>query len=71
MQQQLAALGDLEARIAKLGERVDSLNETRQAGQDQQQLLQARIDEIRAAITELRQNQLAINASLESLSVGN
>ena len=38
---------------------------------DTQQLLQARIDEIRAAITELRQNQLAINASLESLSVGN
>ncbi|WP_136067688.1 hypothetical protein [Modicisalibacter radicis] len=71
MQQQLEALGEVETRIATLGERVDSLNQTSQSRQDEREQLQARIDEIRTAITELRQNQLAINASLESLSAGN
>ncbi len=71
MQQQLEALSELQTRIATLGERVDSLNETSQSQQGRQQQLQARIEEIRTAITELRQNQLAINANLESLSVGN
>lgn len=71
MQEQLGALGELETRVATLDDRLDSLDESNQSQQSQREQLQARIDEIRTAITELRQNQLAINANLESLSVGN
>ncbi|WP_163648665.1 hypothetical protein [Modicisalibacter sp. 'Wilcox'] len=57
-------------RLDTLAGRMDSLAQSAQARQSQLDKLASRVDDLGASLTELRQNQVALSASLEALRGG-